>query len=495
MKIGSFLAPYLALLLGSQSLHAQNRPETPLRNYSTAVIARVAEVSALTGLPVERQKLLADYYNRRDSLMASLASTAGTSADRFRSLADSMTRELDDLLRGNERVRYYEAIHNDYFNWEAVETAAWLRKKYHISPHLQTVIYAFIKEKNEGLNKVFSAKATNDISPVTHSLLNHYDSLSAIYKTAAVGQLWLEQKLKELDAISPLGEKEKQLIEDQFLALCLKKGGGYDRNFKAALQFASGKKEYFNLLYRDSIRQLAEVRGEKELQDMSYKYGLPELLVRKIRPLVLEKCRKDQEYQSRMPYGRQRDSLEKDNSERSWAAIKQVLIRAGYFRLGDSRYTAAMRYQKALALTNEQMDSLAAFNYQLDISTYIYSLIDPWIKLDASVMVGMKLEKLLRPGQYDTLLKIESHPHALTATQKDWSNLKKYNMVTEQDSAAVFTTVFFYHLSQTVVQRRYLHNPTLARQIGQRLIDSKPAILRKLDAAIKMNEYNNVSMN
>jgi hypothetical protein len=378
--------------------------------------------------------------------------------------------------------------------WESTEIAAHLAQKYNTRPEIQAAVYKFNMEKCQNMNRAFATKDNRGVEKLTGSIIDRYDSLSNIYETAAVGEAYLEKNIQLLEAWKPLEEKEKTVLRNTFLNACLKHGNNYYSNFHLALQFATNKKEYFDLLYKDSIRQEVLAKSKKELQHITAKYGLPESMSRKLSDIVQDKNRIELDLLLQLPYSAKRDSLLRENEEQHWAAIKKTMIRNGYYRLSNSRLVYAMRYEKALKLSPEQMDSLANKNYSLDMAIYQYSLMDPWNEYDATPFTCYQLEHILSPGQYDSLLYFESRPKALANTKRDWRELQKYGLATANDSATVYNELFIYHLNFQATIRRYTQDDAARQKFMKKVIDKKPQALKRLEAIIKMNEYDTATV-
>lgn len=475
-------------LLCFQTTSAQKKTDPLAGKFDNSIVARVAEVTMSTNISPDKQLLLAKYYVRRDSLMAQEV-RSGRSLSSLGELKEELARDFNALFTTKELDAYHVASHKDYMQWEASQTAAWLRKKYNARPEIQTIVYKFNLEKNENLLKIFSTQGETDVSNFVSFIINRYDSISAVYKVAAAGEEFLDAKIKLLDAVLPLNETDKKSIRNNYLHLCLKQGADYSKNFQTALQHSVHNKAYFDILYRDSIDQVISDKSKKELHDITFKYGLPVSVANKLLAIIKDKNNAEVELEVSMPYGIKRDSLQRENYETHWAAMKKVLIRDGYYRLSNSRFVYAMRYEKLLKLSPAQMDSLAFKNYQMDIAAYKYSLIDPWEKYDETFFTTYQLERILGAGQYDTLLQIESRPKALSKSKNDWHSLQQSGLSGDYDSASTHKQLYAYHLVNSIIARRYANNASLSKKLMNEAIQRKPLVLKKLEAISKMNEY------
>jgi hypothetical protein len=325
--------------------------------------------------------------------------------------------------------------------------------------------------------------------------LQKYDSMMAVYTIVAKGEEYLKVKLASIDSIKPLEEQKRRRVADNFMSVCLNKGDNYAMNFRTALQLITNDSIYYTHLLKDSIEHAIHIQSKEELEMFSYKYWLPNSLLKEIEPIVMGKKRQALAIELRYPYGRVRDSLLQENAEMAWAKMKHKMIRAGQYRLANNRFAYTMAYKKVLKLSEEQLDSLAYKNYQLDLLAYQYNLIDPWNKYEGETYVKFHLERILRSGQYDTLLRLESNPRAVINAKKNWEEIKKAGLASTEDSALVCNQLFGYHLAYTSINRRYSGNNELQRRLQQQAAERKPAVLKRLEATMKLNEYETNTVN
>lgn len=485
MVNGLFIT-FMFLFLNTTS--AQNKPDARRIQFSDQVVVRVAEIASITKMPPARQLLLARFYAKKDSLVLTELKS-GKDPQNLVAVFDELNKEFELLLTPDERTKYSLHMSDSYLRREASETARYFSERYNTKGGLKQWFDEIVLDKNLNLARFFASNQKDSKSSMVKIILQRYDSLMTIYKVAAKGEDYLNRMLKSIDSIKPMENQKKHNISEHFTWLCLRRGDNYLMNFRTALQMTTNERTYFDLLAGDSAEHELQKKDKVELNGLAYKYALPDSILKKIEPIVASKNRSIYDIELRYPYGQVRDSLLREIQELSWFDIKRILIRAGRYRLGNSRFVYAMAYKNVLKLSEAQLDSLAHRNYQLDIQAYQYSLVDPWGENHGSAFVQFQLQKILRPGQYDTLLQLESSPKAIIETKKNWEQLKRLRLVSEKDSLSVVHELFNYHLTVISIGRRYAGNTPVLQRLTKQASDMKPPLLRKLEAAIKASGY------
>jgi hypothetical protein len=458
--------------------------------YPASVITRVYEVTKASSLSPDKQLSLAAFYVRKDSMIAGMLQR-NTSPGEIDLVQSALEQEFNELLNSRERLKYKVSVNSEFIEKDARAIASYMARKYGAKADLELILYKLILEKNNGLLRVMHTTIdSNDTRKQEQFVLSRFDSIYNDYMVAVKGEPYFKQQVDRLTAIKPLTEKEFTILRNNYLNGCLKKGDNYYKNFHTALLFASDNKDYYQLLYKDSIENEVAKKSKQELNDLLYKYGLHDTLLRKIDPILADKTRKITELEATMVFNSTRDSLIRNVEASAWAQVKKIMIRAGYYRLSNSRFVNAMRYEKILNLSSAQLDSLAEKNYRLDILEYVTKSIDPWNEYDPKYFTNANMEKIFTPGQYDTLLKIESRPLAMSNTYRDWNALKNYKLTEGLDSATTSLSIFTYHMSNLILTRRYEHDKVTLNRLMKANAAYKPAALVKLEAIMKQEDWN-----
>lgn len=490
MKIFKGLCGMSIALLLTLSVTAQVVAKQVTDKYSSSVISRVYEVTRVANLSPTKQVSLAAWYTKRDSVTAILIKQ-NESPESIQALLAEFDGEFNGILNSEERFNYKYSLSREFIENDAMATAAFLAKKYQGNSDLQISLYKAITEKSNGLFRMLDKGIdAADRTRVEQYYLSRYDSLYNAYTVALKGESYFKDQVSLLSTVKPLTETEVTLLRRYYLDACKKKGDDYHKNFNTALQYIPSNKDYYKLLYKDSIESEAITRSKKELSGLVYKYGLHDSLQRKIYPILLDNARKEAELETTMIFNRTRDSLQRDLEAKTWALVKKTMIRAGYYRISNSRFVNAMRFERPLQLSGAQLDSLAEKNYQLDMLAHYFETNYPWKEFNPKYFTSANMEKIFTPGQYDSLLKLESGPVAMNNTYTDWLSLKTYKLTEGLDSASTFKSLFAYNMSRELLSKRYENDRATLNRLMKANESYKPLVLSKLEAIQKQEEWN-----
>ncbi len=224
------------------------------------------------------------------------------------------------------------------------------------------------------------------------------------------------------------------------------------------------------------------------MNDYAYQYGVPDSVLQKIYPLLLEKAKEHAALDLQMPYSRARDSLHNKINTFSDIKIKRTLIRFGCFSLSDSRLAGVMRYKKMLALTEPQLDTIALKIQSKELGDYYYKLSYKAPRREQPSEDNPFLQKILTAGQFDSLLNIEAVAPASANASRDWWNLARLKLTDGVDSAAALVAIRNYHLACALLESRYYNDHKKYSLLLNNLQQNKPGILNQLEAALK-KEY------
>jgi hypothetical protein len=140
--------------------------------------------------------------------------------------------------------------------------------------------------------------------------------------------------------------------------------------------------------------------------------------------------------------------------------------------------------REKLNLTGVQIDSLIYNDINAERKKYAararYS--DGFLNIRPEQIAS--ITRILTDEQYTAYLKIKNYKHSLFNADNDWAELKKAKLITPQiDSTRVMTDIQAYELNGLVVGEKLSNNKTQANVFArQRIIDTKPDLLKKLDA-------------
>lgn len=472
----------------SPTAEAQLIPNSIIDKYPAGVVSRVYEISLVTLIDSAKQTKLANFFMKKDSLITNAAKGA-ISVKSSKSQIDSMEIEFENILDAEERFKYNFFKYQRFFEADAKMEAGYIKKKYSTSSDIATSIQKLNISKNQRVLKALTSNSNLSDLPDSNMVYYHkYDSILSKYLITAQGEQYFNQKLKELAKVKPVSAKNVEELRKNYENLCLKNGANYHKNFNAAMQICIPDSAYYKTLFQDSIAEVARLHAKKEIEEYIYKYSLNDDARNKITPIIFEKANKTVWLETRYQFTRKRDSLQIEVSETAWARIKNELIRLGYTQLDKSRFVNAIRFKDVLHLSKPQIDTLIGTNLSNDLTINAYKTLNKGAYPDFGWYVAAQLKLILTEGQYDTLLLIESQPQAIANAKYNWEELKKFNLTTGVDSVSTVRSIVAYHISLITLADRYAGDRATYNKLARATRQTKPEILKRLDAVKKEDE-------
>jgi hypothetical protein len=479
----------ILFMVCSFKLSAQTFIEpTIIEKYSASVYSRVYEITLSTLIPHEKQIKFAKFFTSKDSLILNAAKQE-QSIKYIKGLVDSMDIVFNKIFDEENLFKYNSFKYKPFFDADASIKAAYIKQKYNSSDENAKVFYNLNMAKNQRvLNAVLTNASITKLPDSTISFFKKHDSIAAKYIIAAAGETFYKNQIDKFDKLKPLASKEKEDLAKYYKIYCLTRGDDYHKNFNAAMQFSISDSNYYKLLYKDSINEVAKKQSQVELEHYVFKYNLTEDISNKIKAIVEEKAQRNVWLDTRYYNRRKRDSLQTEINELSWMKIKRVLIKLGYTQLGESKFIDAIKYKQVLNLSISQIDTMIEANYAIDTMAYNYDIVTKGAVFDFSNYCNLRMKEILREGQYDTLLQIQVRPQAMASTTQNWEELVKYKLTTGLDSAVVIKPIISYHINRLILWERYKYDIKTYDKLSAINRQNKPDILKKLDAAKKEDD-------
>jgi hypothetical protein len=453
--------------------------------YSAAVYSRVYEITLSTLIPHEKQIQFAKFFTSKDSLILNAAKQEKT-IKYIKGLVDSLDIAFDKIFDAETLFKYNYFKYKKFFDADANMESSYIQQKFNASDENTKVFYNLSIAKNQRVLKaILSNSSTIKLPDSTINFYHIYDSVFAKYLIAVQGEVFFNTQISKLNNLKPLAVKEKEEISKYYRIYCLTRGDDYHKNFNAAMQFSISDSNYYKLLYKDSINEIAKKQSQIELEHYVFKYNLNDDASNSIKSILDDKAQRNVWLDTRYYNRKKRDSLQTEINEISWNKVKKVLIKLGYTQLGKSKFIDALIYKQVLNISPIQVDSLVEANFELDMMIYNYDIATKGAILDNSFFTNYKLQDILREGQYDTLLQIEARPQAIASSKQHWDELIKYKLTDGLDSATVIKPIVSYHINRLILWERYKFDMKTYEKLSALNRQNKPDILKKLDAAKK----------
>lgn len=478
---------FLALMSGFLATSAQFIAQEILEKHSPSTIAKVYEVTLNTLIDHPTQLKLANILYEKDSLVM-IAVKGGASLKSIKEIIDNYEAKFSNQFSKEDKIKYENYRHKSYIEAYARINTSYLRKKYLLSESLAKIFYSVSYNKGMAILKE-SATQSNDskLSDSAFRSLNVFDTLYQGNLIALKGQPYFNAALDKLKKLKPFNDKQLSALEENYRLQCYRRGDDFHNNFNAALKTVTTDSVYYKALYEDSIKNVASKQAKVEIKEYMYKYGLNPSEVLAIKPIVEDKVFKNIWNNTQYPFSRLRDSLQYDINEKSWLKVKNKLIRLGYTALGTSRFTNTIRHKKTLNLSDAQIDTLADLDLDYDLMIFSYKVNNNGAIPNYSQFERIMLSKVLREGQYDTLINNESMVQAIANAKSDWNEIRYYNLANEGDSSATLRALVNYHKNHLVLVERYYLEPERYKILIANSLQNKPSILKRLEEAKKAN--------
>jgi hypothetical protein len=454
------------------------------KKYPSSIVTQVYQVTLNTLIPYEVQGKLAGVLHKRDSLVADAVKNDGSLRE-IKSIIDSFQIQFDGQFVNEYKIRYHSFLHKSFIESTAKADAAFVQQKYGADAETQNNIYKLSKSRQFVLLKA-AAQLTSapTLADSSFKAISQADSMYNSFIAIAKGETYFGSMIKELNKVKPVTGTEADCLLNTFKTQCFKRGGDYNANFNVAMQSCIKDTLYFKVLYEDSISSLAAKRSRTELNEYIYRYNLVQQDIDSIQPIIYSKVRRNIWLDIKHPFNRLRDSLQNVANETAWMRIKNKLIRNGYFALGSSRISNAMRQFKLLKLSPGQIDTLSKFDLEIDLLSFGHKMATRGST--PNFVPGMERELLkqsLREGQLDTLIYYESLMQATANAKNDWSRIAALQLAPAADSAATIKILTSYHRNWLVLNERYKSEPGKYKTLLNSAVQAKPPLLKAADEA------------
>jgi hypothetical protein len=473
--------------LFKQSQAQQIAPEVSA-HFPASVVVRVYEVASKVSLNAQKQKTLAIFFQLQDSLMAEKIKK-GAASSAIDSIEAGSKTALQMILSPKELEEYYNGRLGNDAKTEGRLMGKLLQLKYGCDTALQNILGALYYKRKLSADKVllqFSDAATQEKQ--LGLVLSKYDSLIEKYIHAASSSSFLKEKMKVLNSIKPLSEKEQSSLTNRFLTLCAKHPDkSFTDNFEEALPAVLTDTTYYAFLYKEEIGKRAASNANMSAGYLIRKNRITKEGMNSIYPVMLEREKVLATLSAAYPlYTKAKDSLITQVNTHYDSLIDVALMRDGA-TLPNSQFAIAIQYRRALELTGAQVDSLLAKAVLLKKSKEEFSKEDPFGKYDSKAFESEHMTRILTEDQYSKVLLIKNKSQAKGEAEQDWKELEQRGLSAEYNKENTLKQLNNYYLAKWCAYYRY-GNDKIKQSANVKSIEEKaPKALKALKAARKYN--------
>jgi hypothetical protein len=205
------------------------------------------------------------------------------------------------------------------------------------------------------------------------------------------------------------------------------------------------------------------------------------------------------------------DSLQKNNeailfqlnhlgiaAKTAWikdSLMKVSFIKDGVLMMPFSQFTIALKCKEKLRLSPQVIDSLVYYTvHTLEMYDSLMA-VNPYTIPEFLGYESFHLSQLLSEEQYTRFLQFKNQPTALTEANKNWAEIKKHGLNTGLNKEQTISEISNYYIKRYSNWNRYAHDGKKQYEDMLALEDTKPIILKQLDAARRKAESENSDNN
>lgn len=302
--------------------------------------------------------------------------------------------------------------------------------------------------------------------------------ISAQNKKKEEARKYFATQIEVLDNIQKLDAVEKQKLDSIFWA----KWEGHKKNniaFHEAMCGTLTKKKYFNQYFKDELEQRAWVILNDDLAYFRQEQKLSKKSIDGIMPILQQRSKETAycEYRFFTNSNKRRTEIakvrDKYREQISLITLKNNSKGASY-NLG-----LVLENKEKLNLTEAQVDSIVAgvqYVKAMQKSGEITKEKNNRWEYERKYIMHN-----LNENQVSDFLAIRNYDYALGYAQRSWSDMQKYDIAFEYDSAGVANEIINYQLNKRKIQYVYKDEPDKLKEMDDYLYKhSFPKALRQL---------------
>jgi len=459
-----------------------------INQYPSSVITRVYEIASKVNLSDDKQNALAAFYQQEDSVLAALI-VNGATASQIADTKNALQASLKSILSTDDWNNYYKTKTSSRATIEAQVTANFIQQKYNCDTAVTSILNNLYYQRQLSINNSFlqSSDPTYQAQSL-YTIIAGSDSLIDKYTYAASSTSYINNKIAKLNAVKPLSPEAQKKIQIGFFNLCLKsRDKSFADNFNNIVRRVITDTAYYAVLYQDKIKSQATNKTVHVLKDLVGKGKITKEGKKRLSPVILEKQQRLATINASFPMvSKTKDSLIQITNTYYDSIINQSLVRNGV-SVGRSQFSIALKYQKELSLSSDQVDSLVAMAASFKRMKDDYIKAHPTGKFDSKAFECTSMSRILTDDQYNQLLALKNWGQAKNDADAEWNEMQQRGIATNYNQDSVVTQLIIYHMGKLGAYYRYA-NDGVKQQANVKAMQARmPAPLRALYAARKYN--------
>jgi hypothetical protein len=175
--------------------------------------------------------------------------------------------------------------------------------------------------------------------------------------------------------------------------------------------------------------------------------------------------------------------------------MKVSFIKDGVLIMPFSQFPIALKCKEKLSLSSRVIDSLVYYTVHLSEMYNRLMAVNPYTIPDFLAYESFHLSQLLSEEQYTRFLQLKNQPTAVAEAKKNWAELEKFDLSKGLNKEQTIDDITAYYIKRYCSWNRNAHDSN--RQYAEMLSfeETKPIILKQLDAARSKDEQGNSGNN
>jgi hypothetical protein len=175
--------------------------------------------------------------------------------------------------------------------------------------------------------------------------------------------------------------------------------------------------------------------------------------------------------------------------------MKVSFIKDGMLVIPFSQFSIALKCKEKLSLSPLVIDSLVYYTVHLSEMFNSLMAANPYTIPEFYAYESLHLSQLLTEEQYTRFLQFKNQPTALTEANKNWAEIEKHGLNIGLNKEQSINEITAYYIKRFGNWNRYAHDGKKQYEDMLALEDTKPIILKQLDAARRKEEQENSGNN
>jgi hypothetical protein len=175
--------------------------------------------------------------------------------------------------------------------------------------------------------------------------------------------------------------------------------------------------------------------------------------------------------------------------------MKVSFIKDGVLIMPFSQFAIALKCKEKLSLSPLIIDSLVYYTVQLSEMFNSLMAANPYTIPEFYAYESLHLSQLLSEEQYTRFLQFKNQPTALAEANKNWAEIEKHGLNKGLNKEQTINEITAYYIKRFGNWNRYAHDGKKQYEDMLALEETKPIILKQLDAARRKEGQENSGNN